>query len=42
MKLVDYIKEKEDRAESIGLEKEAIKKLLIAGIYQDYTNLIMN
>ena len=42
MKLIDYIKEKEDIASSSGLEKEAIKKLLIEGVYHSYTNLIMN
>lgn len=42
MKLIDYIKEKEDIALSKGLEAEAIKKLLIEGIYHSYTNLIMD
>ena len=42
MKLVDYIKEKENKTEKAGLEKEAIKKLLIEGVYHSYTNLIMN
>ena len=42
MKLVDYIKEKEDIALSKGLEPEAIKKLLIEGVYHSYTNLIMD
>ena len=42
MKLIDYIKEKEEIAINKGLEKEAIKKLLIEGVYHSYTNLIMN
>lgn len=42
MKLIDYIKEKEDIALSKGLEAEAIKKLLIEGVYHSYTNLIMD
>ena len=42
MKLIDYIKEKEDKAQELGLEKEAIKKILIEAIYHSYTNLIMN
>ena len=42
MKLIDYIKEKEQLALDNNLEKEAIKKLLIEFEYQDYTNLIMN
>ena len=42
MKLIDYIKEKEEIASSLGLEVEAIKKLLIEGVYHSYTNLITN
>ena len=42
MKLIDYIKEKENTARDKGLEKEAISKLLIESIYHTYTNLIMN
>lgn len=42
MKLIDYIKEKETYASSHGLEKEAIKKILIESCYKSYTNLIMN
>ncbi|MBO4667729.1 MAG: peptide chain release factor N(5)-glutamine methyltransferase [Bacilli bacterium] len=42
MKLIDYIKEKENEASLKGLEAEAIKKLLLEGIYHSYTNLIMN
>ena len=42
MKLIDYIKEKENKAIDKGLEKEAISKLLIESIYHTYTNLIMN
>ena len=42
MKLIDYIKEKEQLALDNGLEKEAIKKLLIEFEYQNAANLICN
>lgn len=42
MKLIDYIREKEKEAENKGLEKEAIKKILIMSAYSSLTNLIMN
>ena len=42
MKLIDYIKEKEQLALNNNLEKEAIKKLLIEIEYQNMANLIMN
>ena len=42
MKLIDYIKEKEQIALELNLEKEAIKKLLIEIKYHDTANLIMN
>ena len=42
MKLIDYIKEKEQLAIDNNLEKEAIKKLLIECEYQTSANLIMN
>ena len=42
MKLIDYIREKEEIAFNKGLEKEAIQTLLIEGVYHSYTNLIMN
>lgn len=42
MKLIDYIKEKEQLALDNNLEKEAIKKLLIEFEYQNMTNLILN
>lgn len=42
MKLIDYIREKEKEADNKGLEKEAIKKILIMSAYSSLTNLIMN
>lgn len=42
MKLIDYIKINEDIAIKNGLEKEAIKILLIEAIYKTYSNLIMD
>ena len=42
MKLIDYIRKKEKEAENKGLEKEAIKKILIMSSYSSLTNLIMN
>lgn len=42
MKLIDYIKINEDEAIKNGLEKEAIKILLIESCYKTYSNLIMD